>query len=75
MEQRRLNLFRDDGADEGPASVRLAIARNLARIYADVLNDPLPEDLRRLIEHWETRQGPPARSAVGKGASVSPRHA
>jgi hypothetical protein len=75
MEQRSLNLFRDGGADEGTASVRLAIARNLARIYADVLNDPLPDDLRRLIERWETRQGPPARSPVGKGASVSPRQA
>ena len=75
MEQRSLNLFRDGGADEGTASVRLAIARNLARIYADVLDDPLPDDLRRLIGYWEARQDLPARSAIGKGASVSPRQA
>jgi hypothetical protein len=60
MEERSFNPFRDRRADEG-ANVRLAIARNLARIYAEVLDDPLPEDLRILIEKWEggesARQG------------------
>jgi hypothetical protein len=32
----------------------LAMARNLARIYADVLEEPLPETLRCLIERWES---------------------
>ena len=55
MDERTFNPFRDRGADEGTLNVRLAIARNLARIYADVLDDPLPENLRYLIEKWESR--------------------
>jgi len=57
MEERSFNPFRDRRADEG-ANVRLAIARNLARIYAEVLDDPLPEDLRILIEKWEGGESP-----------------
>ena len=72
MEHRGLNPFRDGGADERITSVRLAIARNLARIYADVLNDPLPDDLRRLIERWELRQDAPARHA-GDGSGIRSR--
>src|SRR3954466_15874499 len=55
MEESSFNPFRDRRADEG-ANVRLAIARNLAPIYAEVLDDPLPEDLRILIEKWEGRE-------------------
>ena len=32
----------------------LAMARNLARIYAEVLDEPLPETLRCLIAKWES---------------------
>jgi hypothetical protein len=35
--------------------LQLAVARELARIFADVLQDPLPPDLLRLIERLETR--------------------
>jgi hypothetical protein len=34
---------------------RLAIKRDLARIYADVLHNPLPPSLLRLIETLESR--------------------
>jgi Anti-sigma factor NepR len=33
----------------------LMIARNLARLYADVLEEPLPPDLARLIGRLEER--------------------
>jgi hypothetical protein len=36
---------------------RLAIARDLVRIYADVLHDPPPPNLLRLVERLEGRQG------------------
>jgi hypothetical protein len=35
--------------------LQLAAARDLVRIYADVLNDPPPPDLLRLIERLESR--------------------
>ena len=34
---------------------QLAIARNLARLYEDVLQEPLPCDLQRLIARLEGR--------------------
>jgi hypothetical protein len=34
---------------------QLAIARNLVRLYEDVLQEPLPCDLRRLIAQLEER--------------------
>ena len=39
--------------------VQLAVAREVARIYADVLNDPMPPDLARLIERLEIRATSP----------------
>jgi len=36
-------------------ALRHAVARDLARIYADKLNDPPPPDLVRLIERLESR--------------------
>ena len=33
----------------------LAIARNLGRIYADVLEEPIPPELQRLIERLQER--------------------
>jgi hypothetical protein len=35
---------------------RLAIARNLARIYTQVLEEPLPPDLADLLEALESRE-------------------
>lgn len=43
---------RDDGLLVGRA-LRLAIARDLARIYSDVLHDPPTPDLKRLIARLE----------------------
>ncbi len=50
------------GADDVPA--RLAVARNLARIYTEVLEVPLPEALRYLIQKWEAPD-------TGKGTKAS----
>jgi hypothetical protein len=41
----------------------LTIARNLARIYADVLDEPLPRELAVLIERLEERMSDSARGA------------
>ncbi len=37
--------------------VRLAVARSLARIYADVLTEPLPPVLAELLNRLEAQQG------------------
>ena len=47
-----------DGQFVGSAP-RLAIARELVRIYAEVLNDPMPPDLLRLIERLERQASKP----------------
>jgi hypothetical protein len=49
MEQPNLRVFSGTlvSIDGGR---QLAIARNLARLYQDVLQEPLPWDLQRLIE-------------------------
>ena len=41
---------------------RLAVAKDLARIYADVLHDPIPPDLQKLLRRLETnsRNGHPS---------------
>jgi hypothetical protein len=36
--------------------VRLAVARNLARIYADVLKEPLPPILAELLNRLEVQE-------------------
>ena len=36
---------------------QLAIARNLARLYADVLHEPLPCDLERLLARLQEASG------------------
>jgi hypothetical protein len=63
---------RDDGQLVGHA-LRLAIARDLARIYADVLHDPVPPDLRRLIEgpeHQTTHRRSDRPAAPGQRSSI-----
>ena len=39
------------------ASLGLAVARNLARIYAEVLEEAPPDHLIHLLERWEGRAG------------------
>ncbi len=41
------------GTEPEGVPARLAVARNLARIYTEVLEAPLPEALRYLIQKWE----------------------
>jgi hypothetical protein len=43
------------GPHTAEARESLMIARNLARLYADVLEEPLPPDLARLIGRLEER--------------------
>ena len=43
------------GPHGGDAQESLLIARNLARLYADILEEPLPPDLARLIGRLEER--------------------
>lgn len=53
--------------------LQLAIARDLERIYADVLHDPVPPDLRRLIEgleHQTTDRMGDRRAAPGQRSSI-----
>ena len=63
---------RDDGQLVG-RSLQLAVARDLARIYADVLHDPVPPDLRRLIEgleHQTTHRRADRPAAPGQCSSI-----
>jgi hypothetical protein len=39
---------------------KLTIAQNLERIWSDVLQEPLPEDLQRLVRKLE-QEAPPTR--------------
>ena len=41
------------GTEKTSANAGLAIARNLARIYTDVLEAPVPGDLQQLLRKWE----------------------
>lgn len=56
MEQRSFNSF-EAGSGDVDRHVRLAITRNLARIYADVLQEPLPRSLQNLLQKLEERRG------------------
>jgi hypothetical protein len=47
------------GAQSAETQDSLMIARNLARLYADVLEEPLPPDLARLIGRLEERLAAP----------------
>ena len=65
MEHHLINAFAEKKADN---SMKLAIARDLQRIWSDVLDEPLPTDLRRLIDRLEQVTG--GRSAGGRWRSV-----
>ena len=43
---------------------RLAIARNLRRLYTDVLDEPIPTDLRDLIARLEAQRDSDRRSLI-----------
>ena len=38
------------------AAGRIAVARNLMRVYDEVLGEPLPEELAALVERLEARE-------------------
>lgn len=57
MEQRSLNAFGTASPGAIDRHVRLAIVRNLARIYEDVLREPLPGSLKNLLERLEGQRG------------------
>jgi len=60
MEHHATNAFAEQKADN---SMKLAIARDLQRIWSDVLQEPLPTGLRRLIDRLEKVTG--GKSAPG----------
>ena len=41
------------GADADATNPGLAVARNLARLYVEVLDAPVPEAVQYLIRKWE----------------------
>ena len=51
-------------SDQEAMNSGLAIARNLARIYAEVLEAPLPEALQYLIQKWDGRDNGEATRAA-----------
>ena len=50
MEPRRINAFADVNLDDG---LKLAIARDLKHLWSELLREPLPTELRRLIDRVE----------------------
>ena len=65
MEHRPINAFAEQKLED---SLKLAWARDLQRIWSDVLHEPLPTDLRRLIDRLEQVTG--VRSAAGRDGHV-----
>ena len=61
MEHHLINAFAEQKAEN---SMKLAIARDLQRIWSDVLQEPLPTDLSRLIDRLEQVTG--GKSAAGR---------
>jgi hypothetical protein len=65
MEHRPISAFAEQKLED---SLKLAWARDLQRIWSDVLQEPLPADLRRLIDELEQVTG--GTSAAGRPRSV-----
>jgi hypothetical protein len=65
VEHRSINAF---AAQKLEDSQKLAWARDLQRMWSDVLHEPLPTDLRRLIDRLEQVTG--GRSAAGRHGPV-----
>jgi hypothetical protein len=61
MEHHLINAFAEQKAEN---SMKLAKARDLQRIWSDVLQEPLPIDLSRLIHRLEKVTG--GKSAPGR---------
>ena len=61
VEHRPINAFAEPKLDH---TIKLAWARDLQRLWSDVLHEPLPTDLRRLIDRLE--QLTDGRSAAGR---------
>ncbi len=57
------STFPSTGAEPEDVPSRLAVARNLARIYTEVLEAPLPEALRYLLHKWEASDTGQSRKA------------
>jgi hypothetical protein len=64
VEHRPINPFAEQKLDH---TIRLAWARYL-RMWSDLLHEPLPTDLRRLIDRLEQVTG--GRSAAGRDGPV-----
>jgi hypothetical protein len=60
VEHRPINAFAEQKLDH----IKLAWARDLQRMWSDALHEPLPTDLRRLIDRLEQVTG--GRSAAGR---------
>jgi hypothetical protein len=65
VEHRPINAFAEQKLED---SLKLAWARDLQRMWSDVLHEPLPTDLRRLIDKLEQVTG--GGSAAGRSRSV-----
>jgi hypothetical protein len=65
VEHRQINAFAEQKLED---SLKLAWARDLQRMWSDVLQEPLPTNLRRLIDELEQVTG--SRSAAGRSRSV-----
>ena len=63
VEPHQINKFAEQQLD---LSVKLAIARDLQRMWSGVLNEPLPTDLRRLIDRLEMVTGRRSAAACGR---------
>ena len=65
VQPHRISAFAEQNLDH---VVKLAWARDLQRMWSDVLHEPLPTDLRRLIDRLE--QVTAGRSAAGRDGPV-----
>jgi hypothetical protein len=65
VEHPSINAFAEQKLDH---TIKLAWARDLQRLWSDVLQEPLPTNLRRLIDRLEQVTG--GRSAAGRDGSV-----
>jgi hypothetical protein len=65
----RQHLRPDREGQRAERALQLAAARDLARIYAAVLNDPMPPDWARLIERLERQASKPQGRAPLSGKS------
>jgi len=65
VEHRAINAFAEEKLDH---AIKLAWTRDLKRMWSDVLQEPVPTNLRRLIDKLEQVTG--GRSAAGRDGSL-----